>query len=326
MRDLNGIKKRHSRIIDFLTSSYSEGRLVHAYTFFAGSSLDKLFMAKYFSKMLLCESNDTVCETCVSCNLIDEGEHANLITIFPEGKNIKKEQISFLKSDIAKTAIENRAKIYIINEAHKMSISATNSLLKFLEEPAPDTYIILITDSKDNLLPTIISRTVNIAFNAPDIDDLMSYYGELGVEGNLRLIANLSRNKGIDVDFQENNIDELVQLIFKLEESLVTNTSSPSLVIAKNQQLIKELANVKMFSEIYKIYYRDVLDKFLGFDVKSCDVDYEKFLNMTFDNNTINSCVKKLHTILELQSALNNNANVQLALEKMFFEFKKSFD
>jgi len=141
----------------FLTKSHNEGRLVHAYLFFGGNKSEKVKTAKDFAKLVLDADATTG-------NLIDNEAHANVITIRPDGKNIKKEQIVFLKGEIAKKSLEERAKIYIIEDAHQMSTSATNSLLKFLEEPAPDVYIILIAPSREVLLPTIISRCVGLGF------------------------------------------------------------------------------------------------------------------------------------------------------------------
>lgn len=144
-------------VIHFLEKSHRENRLVHGYLFFGGNKTDKLAVAKQFAQLVLAVDE-------VGAHLIETEAHANVLIIRPDGKNIKKEQIVFLKSEIGKKSIENKAKIYIIEDADKMSISATNSLLKFLEEPAADVHIILIAPSKEALLPTIVSRTVNLGF------------------------------------------------------------------------------------------------------------------------------------------------------------------
>ena len=144
---------------EFLQKSYQQERLVHAYLFFGGNLLDMVETAKGFAKLVLAADATT-------SSLIDAEEHANVITIRPDGKNIKKEQIIFLKDEIAKKSVENRAKIYIIEDADKMSLTAANSLLKFLEEPAPDVYIILIAPSREVLLPTLLSRCVSLGFKS----------------------------------------------------------------------------------------------------------------------------------------------------------------
>lgn len=150
-----------NQAFELLKKSHQQGRLVHAYLFFGGDMQVKVETAKGFAKLVLAADATT-------SRLIDANEHANVITIRPDGKNIKKEQIVFLKGEIAKKSVEDRAKIYIIEDADKMSISATNSLLKFLEEPAPDVYIILITPAREVLLPTILSRCVSLGFQSSE--------------------------------------------------------------------------------------------------------------------------------------------------------------
>ena len=206
-------------VINFLEKSYFEGRLVHAYLFFGGSKDEKISVAKKFAKLVLGDDE-------ITSRLIDEDEHANVMTIRPDGKNIKKEQIIFLKTEIAKKSIENRSKIYIIEDADKMSISATNSLLKFLEEPAPDVHIILISPSKEVLLPTIISRTVNLGF------------------GGL-----LQENIPIK--------EEILDVIKQLEEG-----ANPLIVVTKNSDVFKE--KILEFLDAYQVYYRDMMEKSLS--------------------------------------------------------------
>ena len=210
-------------VLNFLKKSYTEDRLVHAYLFFGGNKVEKIAVAKKFAKMVLGIDD-------VTSRLIDADEHANVIMIRPDGKNIKKEQIVFLKTEISKKSVEDRAKVYIIEDADKMSISATNSLLKFLEEPAADVYIILISPSKEVLLPTIISRCVNLGF------------GGFGWEKR-----------------------EICAEIFAVIKQLEQKGSNPQVVVAKNAELFKE--RTLEFLDGYQVYYRGVLDGLLEADV-----------------------------------------------------------
>ena len=205
-------------VMTFLEKSHLEGKLVHAYLFFGGDKAEKVDVAKKFAKLVL-EADETM------SRLIDSDDHANVITIKPDGKNVKKEQIVFLKTEIAKKSIENRSKIYIIEDADKMSISATNSLLKFLEEPALDVYIILISPSKEVLLPTIVSRTVNLGFRTL-------------FQKNVEIKA------------------EYLEVMRQLEDSI-----APQLVAIKYAQLLKE--DTVEFLDAYLIYMRSELDDLL---------------------------------------------------------------
>jgi len=209
----------NDRVVEFLEKSYKEGRLVHGYLFFGGEKSEKLAVAKKFACTVL-EVDE------IGRNLIETEQHANVHVVRPEGKNIKKEQIILLKTEIGKKSVEDRAKIYIIEEAEKMSISATNSLLKFLEEPAPNVYIILIATSKEVLLPTIISRTVNLGFR----------------------MSNLEKSP----------MNEAFLTVIKALE----NGEVGQVVVAKNPDIFKE--QVSGFLDAYQAYLQKKMDDYFG--------------------------------------------------------------
>ena len=114
MRGFEKIQDRQSEVVRFLVNSYRKNRLVHAYILEGAKGVGKLFVAKNFAKMLLCESEDKICGTCRSCQMIENEGHVNVYVIRPEGNSIKKEQIQTLQSEFSKMAAENCAKIYII--------------------------------------------------------------------------------------------------------------------------------------------------------------------------------------------------------------------
>ena len=113
-----------------------------------------------FTKMLICKvhlTNNSNC-SCNICHLIDKNYYEDLKIIEPSGKLIKKEQILNLQKELSLKSSNDTNQVYIIKEAEKMNDSASNSLLKFIEEPMEGIYAILITTNKNQLLETIISR------------------------------------------------------------------------------------------------------------------------------------------------------------------------
>lgn len=113
-----------------------------------------------FVKMLICKvhlTNNSNC-SCNICHLIDKNYYEDLKIIEPSGKLIKKEQILNLQKELSLKSSNGTNQVYIIKEAEKMNDSASNSLLKFIEEPMEGIYAILITTNKNQLLETIISR------------------------------------------------------------------------------------------------------------------------------------------------------------------------
>ncbi len=75
------------------------------------------------------------------------------------------DQIRAIKRMVSLKSFERGAKVYILSQAQNMTDDAQVSLLKILEEPPPNTYIILTTSSENALLPTILSRCQQVAFH-----------------------------------------------------------------------------------------------------------------------------------------------------------------
>lgn len=81
-----------------------------------------------------------------------------LIVIDPIGKNIKKDSILNLKNTFSNKPLFTNNNYYIINQAEKMNITSFNMLLKFMEEPEDNILGFLVTENKDFLPDTIVSR------------------------------------------------------------------------------------------------------------------------------------------------------------------------
>lgn len=86
-------------------------------------------------------------------------------------KHITIEQIRNLKKTIFTKPLKSAYKIVIIEEAHKLTVEAQNALLKVLEEPPSCAIIIMEANHNHNLLPTILSRVVQIRSAEDDTAD-----------------------------------------------------------------------------------------------------------------------------------------------------------
>lgn len=78
------------------------------------------------------------CGRCSECRRIADHGFPDVVEVAPDGASIKVDQIRFLKAEFSKSGVEGTRKIFIISDAEKMTASAANSLLKFLEEPSGD--------------------------------------------------------------------------------------------------------------------------------------------------------------------------------------------
>ena len=90
--------------------------------------------------------------------LIDLGNLPSLVFIEPDGASIKKGQIEEMMNKFSTKPVYTKYNNYVIIGAEKMNDSSSNTLLKFLEEPEDNIIGFLLTNNKENVLPTIKSR------------------------------------------------------------------------------------------------------------------------------------------------------------------------
>jgi DNA polymerase-3 subunit delta' len=112
------------------------------------------------------------CGQCISCRKIESGNHPDVLIVRPSGAFIKIDQIRSLCDTLAMKPYEARTRVVILTRAESMNASASNALLKVLEEPPPQTILILTAGEKSDLLPTIVSRCQHVRFNPIPAQDL----------------------------------------------------------------------------------------------------------------------------------------------------------
>lgn len=152
---------RQPQLVKRLQGLIDHNELAHAYLLVGPSGSGKKLLAQWVALRLFCLSpvNSQPDLTCDECQRILSNNHPDLVVAEPDGRQIKVDQIRHLKDEFSKSSVEGRQKVFIIEDAEKMTVNAANSLLKFIEEPGTDIYIFLLTTNKNAILPTIQSRT-----------------------------------------------------------------------------------------------------------------------------------------------------------------------
>lgn len=108
----------------------------------------------------------------LGCSLgrLENNNHLDFHAILPEGKN-SLHSIESIRSAIENSHVapfEASAKIFFIESAERMQPAAANALLKTLEEPTLDSYWILLSTKPQEILPTILSRCIQLSFTTED--------------------------------------------------------------------------------------------------------------------------------------------------------------
>lgn len=146
-----------------LMRSAQAGRIVHALLFTGPRGSGKKTMAELFARAVLCEgSGEKPCDCCPACKKCLAGTHPDVHIVAPEKNMIKVGQIRELTEKLGLAAREGGKKVAIIQRAECMNESAQNALLKTLENPTGDVLFLLLTDTPASLLPTIVSRCLQL--------------------------------------------------------------------------------------------------------------------------------------------------------------------
>ena len=160
--------KGQGALYDGLIRTLNDGTFVHAYLISGTSGMGKRTLARLMAQHLLCSGEAKPCGLCPSCVQVRENNHPDVITVTP-GKPLSPEvkagmagipvdEIRYVNSLVGQHTFVGGRRVVIIERAEKMNPPAQNALLKTLEEPLAGTVFLLLTESPELLLPTIVSR------------------------------------------------------------------------------------------------------------------------------------------------------------------------
>ncbi|MBI2607737.1 MAG: DNA polymerase III subunit [Candidatus Doudnabacteria bacterium] len=149
----------HKRQIDMLARAIAKDRVPHAYIFAGPEGVGKKLVGIWLAKVLIDPPS------------FENYFHPDFLLIEDEA-GIKIEKIRELIYKLSLKPYSAEYKVALIDRAETMTLEASNALLKALEEPKPNTVIILVTSSVERLPKTIISRTQKINFGLVGEDEL----------------------------------------------------------------------------------------------------------------------------------------------------------
>ncbi|MGB9375165.1 MAG: DNA polymerase III subunit gamma and tau [Jiangellales bacterium] len=150
-----------------LVRAIEKNRVHHAYLFSGPRGCGKTSSARILARSLNCEQGPTPepCGTCASCvDLAPNGSGSLDVIELDAATHGLVDDARELRERAHFAPMSSRYKIYIIDEAHMLSTSAANALLKIIEEPPPHVRFVFATTSPDKILPTIRSRTHHYPF------------------------------------------------------------------------------------------------------------------------------------------------------------------
>lgn len=161
------------RVVDLLRRALASGRVAHAYAFLGAPGSGRTTAARAFGAALLCEHGG--CGACRGCTLAAAGRHPDLHVIVPTPpeKNprgplaVRIDDIRALEHAAALAPVMAPRKVFVLEDADRMTGETPQAFLKTLEEPPPRTVMILVLQRARAVPATVLSRCQIVRFAPP---------------------------------------------------------------------------------------------------------------------------------------------------------------
>jgi DNA polymerase-3 subunit delta' len=301
-----------------LQRAVAGGRLAHAYAFVGPSGVGRRLTAVAFAQATLCPARG--CGTCGICRRVAAGQHPDCLVIVPTPPRenpkgapmIRIEQVRELERAAALAPLEGARKVFVLDDAERVTLPTAQALLKTLEEPPPRTHLVLIIANPRALPPTVLSRCQRVRFRPlGDADAARLLEGRGVAPAASGMLARLAQGRpgyalGTDLD----------ALRARREAALALVAEPPARLGAALDRVPTDRAAVTAYLELYWAWYRDALCLAAGGSAALLvNADQEEALRAVAARVSAPALAAALARVKVAWLALEGNVNPRLALE-----------
>ena len=318
------------QIREHLQNAIATKKVSHAYIINGERFSGKEFIAGIFAMTLQCEKQGTdPCMECHSCKQAVTGNQPDIIRVTHEKPNsIGVDDVrTQINADVAIKPYSSPYKIYIVNEAEKMTPQAQNALLKTLEEPPEYAVILLLTTNLNSLLPTIQSRCVVLNMK-PVADSLIRDY-------LMKEIQVPDYKAQVCTAFARGNVGKAKLLATSEEFDQIREEAITLLKYIQDMDLYEVMAAIKKISDykldvndyldIMTIWYRDVLLFKATNDANHLVFrDEVQNIRRRADKSTYEGIELIIEALQTAKNRLNANVNFELTMELLLLTIKEN--
>ncbi len=299
-------------------------RVPHALLLEGPDGVGKMLAAKTFAQLLLCRTprDGTACGACSGCVKVEAGTHPDLEIVAAEGRHTKIDAIRDAERTLRLRPMEGGRRALIVEDAHRLTLGAQNALLKTLEEPPPETVLLLTTSRLKALLPTVVSRCQRVAFGpVPDEVVAALLEGDDGVEpATARWVARLSQGSvGRARAASPEDLGEQRRAVAEIDARLDPLGSSPiAAAMQSAQELHLDRAQLAETLDLWLVWLRDQLVYAWGIEAPAEDDALGSDLRRLAQRGPAELLVRA-RSVLEARRQLDlpYNLNAQLIAEQL---------
>ncbi|MEI8025351.1 MAG: AAA family ATPase [Pseudomonadota bacterium] len=251
--------KGQEQIFERLKPLVLESRLSQVLIVYGKHGIGKATFLKRLAALMYCDEK-SACGACPSCNMVISGLHPDVFLVDSAEKQLKVDHAKDVSEHLSYTA--KQARVVIIEDIDRMNEQGVNRLLKVLEEPPEDSYVIMSTSRLDALLPTLKSRALKFLIAAPSKSDIRNWIQESKIDLKELDFEDLCLRAG-------NSPGVILELLERENDKRFTallQEKNPQLLVGQIERFIKECGyNAKdVVTEMeyaLNLYYRECLGR-----------------------------------------------------------------
>ncbi len=310
----------------------------HAYLFLGAPQIGKTTLAKAYAKALLCtHPSQRPCHACRACDLVARNAHPDVQLFQPRSKlpnkddqvvdrvdgKILADQADVLVHEAALRPLEGRYRILLIQDAHRANDTFQNKVLKTLEEPPPNTILLLTALDRASVLPTIVSRcqVLNLRpLDVPTVEQALRE-GWQATPEQAALYARLSNgrlgwavNQLRDPDSSKQRSEQL-QTLWRLLAADRVDRLAFAETMASDRSTGRDNRQLFGMLELWTGWWRDVLLVQSGCAEACSNVDQVAELQRQARLLQQEPVRKLMHTLQRIEQYLHHTVNTRLALD-----------
>lgn len=316
----------NEKIRHHLRESIIKRSISHAYILAGDKGIGKSKIAREFAMELICDKN-TGCGECPACRQFLAGAYPDFFYMDAEGKeSIGIDRIrENIVNDVSIRPYHGKVKIYIIDEADKMTVGAQNALLKTIEEPPEYVVILLLVRNMSILLETIRSRCIKLLLSAVSNDRIKRWLVEKGTSEDLAtVVASYSNGApGIAKAMAESEdfagmYNQNVEFLKKISEASIND------ILLFIEELKKRTGGFRDFINFLRLWYRDICILKLTKKIDNLVFIREESIILRLSREYT---LKKINSIIDLidetETRLNSNVSGDTVMELLFIGLRK---
>ena len=301
----------HSSLIENFKNRCSNGNLSHAQLISGEDGIGKSILAEILGKLIL--NGDL------------NREYVDIINYKPSKASFGVDDVREIIDEVNKKPFEGDKKVIIIHQGNKLTIQAQNALLKTIEEPPTEVYIIILCESLELILDTIKSRCEIYKLTPLTKDELYKYIAIKGYdyseEEKSSAIAFCEGIPGrIDRYFSDTELQELRDKIVDLLLQLTNNEIEA--ILEKEEQLVSYKQNKEEVINVLSSFIRDIL---VNKEVYNENLIINRDKIKEIERLTNEMSFKKLNKMLlglqEASKNIKNNVSWAMTVRIMLMDF-----